>query len=167
MKISWLVSTSIILIGIASASQAAYGPLTCAIRTINGHFVTAVGGGGRTTDVIHTDATQVGAWEKFVFEDSGDGTPLIHYGLKTSNGHYLTAVGGGGRTTDVIHSDATQLQAWEKFTLIPLGLGQYAIQTSSGNYVTAVDGGGRTTDTIHTDATQIQAWEKFSLFCGF
>jgi len=26
---------------------------------------TAVGGCGRTTDTIHTDATRVGAWEKF------------------------------------------------------------------------------------------------------
>ena len=35
------------------------------IQTLDGHYVTAVGGGGRTTDTIHTDATRVGAWEKF------------------------------------------------------------------------------------------------------
>jgi hypothetical protein len=35
------------------------------IQTINGHYLTAVGGGGRTTDTIHSDATTVGAWEKF------------------------------------------------------------------------------------------------------
>lgn len=167
MKLSWLVSTSVMFFGFTSYSYAANEPVTCALRTSNGHFVTAVGGGGVTTDVIHTDATQVSAWEKFVFEDSGDGSPIVHYGIKTSNGHYLTAVGGGGQTTDAIHSDATQIQAWEKFSLIPLGLGQYAIQTETGNYVTAVGGGGRTTDTIHTDATQIGAWEKFWLFCGY
>ena len=38
-----------------------------AIQTVNGHFLTAVGGGGRTTDVIHSDATQVQAWELFLF----------------------------------------------------------------------------------------------------
>ena len=35
------------------------------LLTTNGHYLTAVGGGGRTTDTIHTDATRVGAWEKF------------------------------------------------------------------------------------------------------
>ena len=35
------------------------------IQTVDGHYVTAVGGGGRTTDTIHTDTTRVGAWEKF------------------------------------------------------------------------------------------------------
>ncbi len=35
------------------------------IQTINGHYLTAVGGGGRTTDAIHSDATRVGSWEKF------------------------------------------------------------------------------------------------------
>jgi hypothetical protein len=36
-----------------------------ALETVNGHYLTAVGGGGRTTDVIHTDATAVGSWEQF------------------------------------------------------------------------------------------------------
>ena len=31
---------------------------TCTILTVNGHFLTAVGGGGRIDDVIHSDATQ-------------------------------------------------------------------------------------------------------------
>ena len=35
------------------------------IQTINGHYLTAVDGGGLTTDTIHSDATRVGAWEKF------------------------------------------------------------------------------------------------------
>jgi hypothetical protein len=156
--------------GAASAStagpQAVNGPITCAIQTYNGHYVTAVGGGGRTTDVIHTDATRIGSWEKFTLIDSGDGSPNIHYGLLTTNGHYLTAVGGGGRITDVIHSDATNLLAWEKFSFVSLGYGVYAIQTIDGHYLTAVGAGGRTTDTIHSDATAVLAWEKFRVTCG-
>jgi hypothetical protein len=35
------------------------------IGTIDGHFLTAVGGGGRTTDTIHSDATGANGWEKF------------------------------------------------------------------------------------------------------
>ena len=143
------------------------GPVPgCVFQTVNGHYLTAVGGGGRTTDVIHTDATRIGSWEKFTLIDSGSGTPVIQYGLLTTNGHYLTAVGGGGRNTDVIHSDATQLQAWEKLTLNSLGFGVYDIQTIDGHYLTAVGGGGRTTDTIHSDATRVGAWEKFTVSCG-
>jgi hypothetical protein len=36
-----------------------------ALKTVSGNYITAVGGGGRTSDVLHTDATRVGAWEKF------------------------------------------------------------------------------------------------------
>jgi hypothetical protein len=36
-------------------------PISCTLQTNDGHYV----GGGRTTDVLHTDATRVGAWEKF------------------------------------------------------------------------------------------------------
>ena len=32
---------------------------------VNGHFLTAVGRGGRTTDVIHSDATGISSWERF------------------------------------------------------------------------------------------------------
>ena len=99
------------LAGVASAQNAPlYG---CTIKTINGHYLTAVGGGGRTTDVIHSDATQLLGWEKFTLVWQPNGT----YAIQTSNGHYLTAVGGGGRITDTIHSDATTVRAWEEFTV--------------------------------------------------
>ena len=39
-----------------------------AIQTyLKGRYLTAVGGGGRSTDVIHIDAVQLRAWEKFKF----------------------------------------------------------------------------------------------------
>jgi len=158
------------LAGTASAKRAiaaSNGPVTgCTFKTYNGHYLTAVGGGGRTTDVLHTDATRVGSWERFTLIDSGDGTPIIRYGVQTRNGNFLTAVGGGGRITDVMHSDATWLRDWEKLTLISLGGGTYVIQTIDGHYLTAVGGGGRTTDVIHSDATRIGSWEKFTVSCG-
>lgn len=162
----WLSVAGVAPVGVAHAAAARNGPVYgCVFQTVNGHYVTAVGGGGRTTDVIHTDATRIGSWEKFTLIDQGYGSP-IRYGIQTSNGHYLTAVGGGGRITDVIHSDATQVQAWEQFTLVWVTGNVYAIQTVNGNYLTAVGGGGRITDTIHSDATQIQAWEEFTVTCG-
>jgi hypothetical protein len=89
--------------------------------TITGHYLTAVGGGGRITDVIHSDAVNLLAWEKFTPLALGNG----YYALVTITGHYLTAVGGGGRITDVIHSDATHIGDWEKFRFICLvGFGE-------------------------------------------
>jgi hypothetical protein len=38
-----------------------------ALQTSTGNYLTAVGGGGRITDVIHSDATQINAWETFTF----------------------------------------------------------------------------------------------------
>jgi hypothetical protein len=35
------------------------------LRTSNGHYLTAVGGGGRSTDAIQSDATSLRDWEKF------------------------------------------------------------------------------------------------------
>ena len=56
------------LAGSASAAPAGHptnGPVYgCVFQAVNGHYLTAVGG-GRTTDTIHTDATRVAAWEKF------------------------------------------------------------------------------------------------------
>jgi hypothetical protein len=170
---AFLITGSLLLIAVllgavvvpADMVSAKNGPITCAIQTVNGHYLTAVGGGGRTTDVIHTDATAIGTWEKFTLEDQGYGSP-IHYGFRTANGHYLTAVGGGGRISDVIHSDATQVQAWEEFILVWVAPGVYGIQTSTGNYLTATGGGGHSTEvpeTIHSDATKVLDWEKFQL----
>jgi hypothetical protein len=132
-----------------------------AFMTANGHYLTAVGAGNKTSDALHTDAMRVGGWERFSFVTPGSGSALA---IRTDNGHYLTAVNGGGKTQDAIHTDAqNSLGAWEFFTLIDQGDGTYAIRTSGGRYLTAVGGGGFTTDSVHTDATQVSAWEKWRL----
>jgi hypothetical protein len=110
-------------VGLAGAASAApvtpagnptNGPVAgCVFQTVNGHYLTAVGGGGRTTDVIHSDATHLLGWEMFTLNSLGGGV----YDIQTLDGHYVTAVGGGGRTTDTIHTDATRVGAWEKFTV--------------------------------------------------
>jgi len=58
------------LTGAASVRTGPAAPLdiiqpACTIRAFDGHYLTAVGGGGRTTDVIHSNATQIQAWEEF------------------------------------------------------------------------------------------------------
>lgn len=166
------------LAGVASASAAhpLIRPMTipptgtttgCAIQTFDGHYLTAMNGGGLTTDSIHTNATRIGAWEKF----SVVGLGVTGFAIQTSNVHWLTAVYGGGLgngSTDAIHTNATVARDWEVFKLFPLTTGpnQYAIRTINGNFLTAVDGGGRTTETIHTDTRSIQEWEYFTITCG-
>lgn len=158
-----LIVSSFSFTNMASAKNA---PTNCYIQTYNGRYLTAVGGGGRTTDVIHSDATQAKAWEKFTLIDSDKGTPNITYGIRTVKGYYLNAIDGGGRIQNVMHSDATQIRDWEEFQLISLGGGYFAIKTFRGNYLTAVGGGGRITDVMHSDATRIGNWEKFKFRCG-
>jgi hypothetical protein len=154
-------------------------------------FVTAVGGGGRTMDVIHTNATKPLAWETFQLwvdlhtlihtTENPDG--FVTYAIQTETGNYLTAVDGGGLTTDVLHTDAKQPLAWEKFGLIPQtppfsiypenytltkdSPWYYAIATEQGNYLTALGGGGHATEpSMHSDATQVKSWELFRLICA-
>ena len=154
-------------------------------------FLTAVGGGGRTADAVHTDATELGAWEKFNLwvypirvhtHENPEG--FTQYAIQTNNGNYITAVDGGGRSADVLHTDAVQARAWEIFGLIPQSPPfslypanydlrrdspwYYAIPASTGNYLTALGGGGHSADSsINSDATQIASWELFRLIkCG-
>ena len=140
------------------------------------NYLTAVGGGGRITDVIHTNATQPRSWERFRLipypQVGGSSTPGS-FAIQTASGNYLTAVSGGGRTTDVLHTDATRIAAWEKFSLQVLTnpgvYGAYAIRTGNGrNYLTATGGGGHNTDppAVHTDATNVGSWEMFWLLAS-
>jgi hypothetical protein len=166
MKAVFTLGSLILSLGFAALAQAQNAPVVCSIQTYDGHFLSAVGGGGRTTDVIHSDARQVKSWEKFTLVDLGLGTPNITYGIKVKSDQFLSAVGGGGRDQDVIHSNASMPYAWEYFQFVALGGGYYAIQTNSGNYLTAVNGGGLIQDVIHSNATRVGSWEKFRLNCG-
>jgi hypothetical protein len=139
------------------------------MRTIKGYYITAINGGGRTTDpIVVTAARSAGHWEKFRLAVM-DPPPRHDKSIQTSGGNYLTAVDGGGRTADVLHTDATQVRDWEQFRLVDLSAGGawFAIQTIRGNYLTAVGEGGKYEDAVHTDATQIGSWESIRVVkCG-
>ncbi len=148
-------------------------PNACSIQTVRGFYLTAVGGGGRITDVMHTDATRLQSWERFTLVYTGDGS---HYGLRTVFGYYVTAVNSGGLTAaavpDVLHTDATNLLNWEKFSLVPQAdstpthAGSYGIRAFDGHYLSARDGGGRSSRTFDSNATSVGSWEKFYINCG-
>jgi hypothetical protein len=98
---------------------------TYALRTSNGrNVVTAVGGGGVSPqhDNLHTDATTVGAWERFRFMDQGDAT----YAIQTNSGWYLgvnpsiqTAAGISTRLSD---PNDTPSGFTARFELIMIGV---------------------------------------------
>jgi hypothetical protein len=135
-----------------------------AFRTYYGYNLSAVGGGGRTVDAIHTDVQMIGPWEKFRLWCCDPDNPQ-YFAIQTIGGRFLTAVDGGGRTTDTIRTNATHIQAWEMFRF--LYAPWYAVQTYNGQYLTAVEGGNRTSDAIRTDATKVNRWERFGLQkCG-
>ena len=143
-----------------------------ALRTRKGYYVTAVNGGGRTTDPVMVTATMlVTPWEKFRLSGLVP-SPLHDKSIQTSRGHYVTAVDGGGHTADVVHTDATQISDWERFRLHDLSVDgaaptYFALQTIHGNYLTAVGEGGKYDNAIHTDATQLGSWEQFRIVkCG-
>jgi len=148
--------------GEASAATAEAGLPICTIQTTSGHYLTAVDGGGHTTNAIQSNRTVASTWEKFALVPAGDN---FHVGLRTSNGNWLTAVGGGGlANADAIHTDATVLSTWEEFNITA---SPTLINTVNGHLLTAVDGGGRTTEAVHTDATvsNFGSWEEFQLAC--
>jgi hypothetical protein len=133
----------------------------------------AVGGGGRTTDVIHTHSQQGDpeAWQKFKFW--ADSATRQYYAFQTANGNFITANEGGGRITNTIFSVATDVRAWEMFKLLPQSpFSCWAIQTLKGYFLTAVGGGGHPnsaddgSDTIHTDALNVAEWERFDIWRG-
>lgn len=136
-----------------------------AIQTFRGNYLTAVDGGGRISNAVHTDARQIGAWEKFrLLRGAGSG----QLSIQASRGNYVTAVNGGGLTLDALHTDAIQIAAWEQFRLIPDQYGwRHAIQTVNGHYLTAVGAGGKAVDAIHADALKVGNWEEFYIWkCG-
>jgi hypothetical protein len=67
-----------------------------AFQTVNGNFITAVSGGGRITDVLHTDAVNVAAWEEFRIVPTGS-SGAFSLSIQTNSNNFLTAVGLGAK----------------------------------------------------------------------
>ena len=139
------------------------------IRTFNGHFVTALGGGGLATRAFHTDATQSLDWESFFLLKCGDLGSGYEYAIRPAGTggpgdvpSFLTAISGGGQTGQGI--TAGNLGS-SSFRLIEQNDGSYALQTPDVfHYVTAVDGGGLAHGVnLQTDRTQVQGWEQFKI----
>lgn len=144
--------------------------------SLPGYFLRAVNGGGMggancgSHDLaLHTNATQIGSWERFTITWLGPNQVT----LQTVDGDYVTATKGGdvGGSGQPIVTNGKTGGRNEEFTLVPLpkyGANIYAIRTPNGiNYVTAANGGGCGGNDpgnkypIHTNATTIGPWQEF------
>lgn len=145
------------------------GKMKCAIATSNGNFVTAVnkGGMGESADTLplHTDATQIRAWEEFELLQVSE----KEVALKTANGYFVTAINGGGVGESAnkypLHTDSTHIDSWEIFNVCFLDNGKCAIETPSGNYLTAVNKGNMYEEhaALCTNAKIVGKNERFKL----
>ncbi len=150
------------------------------IKTFGGYFLTALGGGGKSTDAFHSDATRANTWEYFWVLKCGDLGSGYTYAIRPAGTgsagtvvNFLTANGGGGRTSQAMTAFSGLFDG-SKFKLIRQLDGSYALQTSNRvNYVTAVGGGGLASgENLQTNRTQVQAWEQFKIVehppnCGY
>ena len=96
-----------------------------ALKTHDGHYVTAVKGGGiggpdSAQSPLHTNSTDYGPWETFTITLLPDKT---HATIQTPDGrHFLSAVNGGGvggSNQAPLHTNSTQMGAGEVFQLNP------------------------------------------------
>jgi hypothetical protein len=183
----WVCNQQTLRCASSTASAPANSPAAkFAIRTQNGDFFTAINGGGQggadtgSKWALHTDASTIGAWEKFhVIANANGGFTLVTSGTPFLPGAFfprlITAVDGGGIGAKAdptnawpIHTDTSTVGAWEQFSILPNPDGTVSLGTPDGtHFVTAVSGGGigATSDPsnslpIHTDAITPGTWEN-------
>jgi hypothetical protein len=77
-----------------------------AFRTYYGYNLSAVGGGGRTVDAIHTDVQMIGPWEKFRLWCCDPDNPQ-YFAIQTIGGRFLTATAAGGLRTPFVPTRRT------------------------------------------------------------
>lgn len=150
-------------------------PGVSGLRTIDGHFMTVVNGGGVGDDdaALNSDRVTVGIWETFTVVpiDYVAGT----FALRCYNGQYLTALNGGGiggpdNHNSPCHTNATSIGDWEQIQFVPQENGTYAISTFYQYWITAVNGGGwpqQKGQAFRTDTDTIGPWETFALVQGY
>lgn len=137
-------------------------PMSFAIETSDGDFLTAINGGGigaatdpTNTWPIHTDATTSGPWERFKIQSlAGSGNVLLQTNKQVVVPFFfpdfVAAVNGGGigQAADPanawpVHTDSSTIGPWARFSVIANQDGTFSFKTPDGaHFLTAVDGGG-------------------------
>lgn len=125
-----------------------------AIRSANGRYMCAEGGGGGEVNVTRKER---GIWETFELVELPKANKI---GLITHDGHYVCAEGGGGGS---VVANRDFLRTWETFDLMRLADGpesKVALRAHAGQYLCAEGGGGG--KLTATRAAPL-GWETFEL----
>jgi hypothetical protein len=136
---------------------------TINLRSINGYYVCAEGGGGRE---VVANRYAAGPWETFTLLDTNGGS--LESGdtvnIQSISGYYLCAEGSGGRE---VVANRYQPYSWEQFVITNLSTGgtvssghQIAIQVNNGQYWCAENGGG---SVVNANRSWIGPWEQFTI----
>ena len=124
---------------------------TYAIRSVDGSYLRATGGGGGSLDI---GAPWISSHEQFTVVDAGNGTVAIH----APSGHYLRAENGGGAG---LRADQTQIGDHERFRIWAIANGKAVLRTYVGNHFVVAEGGGG--GAMNANRTLIGPWETFDL----
>ena len=136
-------------------ARAIYGAVhsyRVALRAGDGHFLTAMNGGG---SLLRANADHLGPWETFEVVRVGSKVALRTWGGSRA---YLRAVNGGGST---LRFDRWQRNAHELFGLVNLGGGHFAIRAHKGQYLAAIGNGGGNVKAATTGG--IGGWNRFEM----
>ncbi|MEY4514491.1 MAG: hypothetical protein RLZZ450_6613 [Pseudomonadota bacterium] len=125
------------------------------LKTSNGHFVRAVGGGGGNLDA---QSGSVGSAERFrlvSLSQSQGANKEPWFGLQASNGQWVSAINGGGSG---VTANRDFLGNWETFSVGLISfIGDVSFKTAAKQkYLSAANGGG---GDVTADRSQAGDWE--------
>ncbi len=126
---------------------------TIALRArANNAIVTAESGG---TQPLIANRSAVGAWERFAWQDLGNGRIAVR---ALVNQQFVTAEAAGGQP---LIANRRLLGAWETYDLVNNPDGTISLRAlANGRYVTAEAGGSQP---LVANRTAVGQWEKFQL----
>ena len=162
MALSWVTSPPIF-------SSTTLSDYTVTLRTANGYYLSARGGGGAD---VNAEATAVSPSEQFsVYIRNGhtqlmDGDTVTLQSLTVLLAQWVSAEGGGGDGS-TLNANRLVPSTWETFTVHKMnGTGAIsngdpvALSSINGYYVSANNAGG---STVTVDRTSAQWWETFTI----
>lgn len=145
--------------------QNQYVPNVAALRSYNGSYVAAEGGGG---GVVNANRPRPLEWETYNIIDlnGGDLVSGDYVNIQTWSGHYLCAEWGGGYE---LNATRTAAREWETFQVWKVG-GSGAIhygdtvnlRTYNGQHYVVADY-TYPNNQVRADRTAAREWERFTL----
>ena len=149
-------------------------PLTVALLTCHGRYITAMDGEYEQSWVLRAETTELKDWEKFTLLCLDNGKVA----LETHDGRYVTAM--NDEEDWVLRAETKTLSAWEEFTLVEAETGEelpcleafellgqgsvrIALKTHDGKYVTAMNDEDNRDWVLRAETETLSDWETFTV----